>query len=119
MWLSDRISDMTAAETQDLSENWNRLEQMKRLGYLSWLQLTNEKYQFDNEEIISHQPFVNISVFTKIGLIISITEGSIANQKTKYQFAHRTLQEYFAAMFIVKWENELRKKIRRDRRIVE
>jgi hypothetical protein len=39
-------------------------------------------------------------------LIISNTEGSIGNQIKKYQFAHKTLQEYFAAMFIVKWENE-------------
>jgi hypothetical protein len=45
-------------------------------------------------------------------LIISNTEGSIGNQIKKYQFAHRTLQEYFAAMFIVKWESEwIRNKI--------
>ena len=77
---------------------------MQRLGYISLLYLEKEQYQFDHKELQSIQPNININVFIKIGLIISNTEGSIGNQIKKYQFAHRTLQEYFAAMFMVKWE---------------
>jgi len=95
-----------AFEIQNLVDNWFDLEQMQRLGYISLLYLQKQQYQFDDKELQLIQPNININVFIKIGLIISNTEGSIGNQIKKYQFAHRTLQEYFAAMFIVKWENE-------------
>ena len=110
VYLSVRINQSSKVKVENITKNWYNLEQMKRLGYISLVYLIENKYQFDNEEIRNLQPNINIDVFTEIGLIISTTEGPIVNRTTKYQFAHRTLQEYFAAMFIVKWENELRRK---------
>jgi hypothetical protein len=79
---------------------------MKRLGYLSLTGSVDSKYQFDVDELENIHPQI-IDVFTKIGLLIGNTQRSIGEQTIKkYQFAHRTLQEYFAAMFIVKWEDE-------------
>jgi hypothetical protein len=95
------------AQTADAIANewYDNLEQIKRLGYLSCWLLSKKMYQFDSTAINKLQPNnINILAFTKIGLLGSDTQRPINKQTTKYQFAHQTLQEYFAAMFIVKWE---------------
>jgi hypothetical protein len=96
--------------TEILTETWYDLEQIKRLGYISWWHLANDKHIFYHEEIQTLQPIVNIELFIEIGLIISGKQASANNSTTiVYQFAHRTLQEYFAAMFMVRWEDQWRK----------
>lgn len=100
---SNLFAELNVEGEVNSTEEWYGFEQIRRLGYISWLLLAENKYQFNEKEIATLTPRLDISIFTKIGLLIV---DSQRNQPTKYQFAHRTLHEYFAAMFLIRWESE-------------